>query len=399
MSIPKVDNFLYYEDTQQFPVFNEFYITNSFVYLRNPAIGSRFKIRSEILTYFRVITGMGSDRNTIKVLLIHMALWSVYILSEYAANFIHLRPGEELIFWRATLLSLPLLMLPTYFIVLVAIPRYLKPNRFALFALVIIAMAVLIFAGRIKWMELIEYLNHGHFISMPAGKVLKNVIRDYAVVALAVCIYIIGDWRRKQKINEQLVKAKAETEIKLLKGQLHPHFLFNTLNNIYSLALKKSELTADSILKLTELLDYLVYWTGKDKVEISKEVQLIKNYLELEKLRHGDKLKLDIDLDIADQSELVTPLILLPFIENCFKHGGAKRGEPFLIKMKLRIYSKKLVFNVENSKKSVINTNNENSGIGLKNIRERLQLVYPLRHQLVISNNTEFFGVRLELTL
>ena len=342
---------------------------------------------------------MGSDRNTTKVLLIHMALWSLYVLSEYAANFIHLRPAEELIFWRATLLSLPLLVLPTYFIVLVAIPRFLKPNRFVLFALVIMVVAVLIFAGRIKWMELIEYLNHGHIISMPAGKVLKNVIRDYAVVALAVCIYIIGDWRRKQKINEQLVKAKAETEIKLLKGQLHPHFLFNTLNNIYSLALKKSELTADSILKLTELLDYLVYWTGKDKVEISKEVQLIKNYLELEKLRHGDKLKLDVDLDIADQSELVTPLILLPFIENCFKHGGAKRGEPFWIKMKLRIYSKKLVFNVENSKKSVINTNNENSGIGLKNIRERLQLVYPHRHQLVISNKTEFFGVRLELTL
>jgi len=377
----------------------EYNITNSFVYLLNPAFGRRFNIRSKILTYFTEITGMGSDRNTTKVLLIHMALWSVYVLSEYAANAIHLRQGEDLIFWRATLLSLPLLVLPTYFIVLVAIPRYLKPNRFALFSLAIMVVAVLIFAGRIKWMELVEYLNHGHYISMPAGKVLKNVIRDYAVVALAVCIYIIGDWRRKQKINEQLVKGKAETEIKLLKGQLHPHFLFNTLNNIYSLALKKSELTADSILKLTELLDYLVYWTGKDKVEISKEVQLIKNYLDLEKLRHGDKLKLDVDLDIADESELVTPLILLPFIENCFKHGGSKRGEPFWIKMKLRIYSKKLVFNVENSKKSVINTNNENSGIGLKNIRERLQLVYPLRHQLVISNNKEFFGVRLEITL
>jgi len=91
---------------------------------------------------------MGSDRNTTKVLLIHMALWSVYVLSEYAANAIHLRQGEDLIFWRATLLSLPLLVLPTYFIVLVAIPRYLKPNRFALFTLAIMVVAVLIFAGR-----------------------------------------------------------------------------------------------------------------------------------------------------------------------------------------------------------------------------------------------------------
>ncbi len=335
----------------------------------------------------------------VKVFLIHIALWSVYVLSEYAANVIHLRPGQEFIFWRATMLSLPLLMLPTYFIVLVAIPRYLKPNRIALFVLVIMVVAVFIFAGRLKWMELIEYLNQGTYISMPATKVLKNVIRDYAVVALAVCIYIIGDWRRKQKLNEQLVKAKAETEIQLLKGQLHPHFLFNTLNNIYSLALKKSELTADSILKLTELLDYLVYWTNKDKVELSREVQLIENYLELEELRYGDKLKLNVNLAKSDKSVLVTPLILLPFVENCFKHGGAKRGEPFWIKMKLKVYDKKLVFNVENSKKTVTNTNNENNGIGLKNIQERLQLVYPHRHQLVISNNKDFFGVRLELTL
>ena len=198
---------------------------------------------------------MVSNLKTAKVFLIHIALWSVYVLSEYAANVIHLRPGQEFVFWRATILSLPLLMLPTYFIVLVAIPRYLKPNRIALFVLVIMVVAMFIFAGRLKWMELIEYLNQGSYISMPATKVLKNVIRDYAVVALAVCIYIIGDWRRKQKLNEQLVKAKAETEIKLLKGQLHPHFLFNTHNIIYSLALKKSELTADSILKLTELLD------------------------------------------------------------------------------------------------------------------------------------------------
>ena len=342
---------------------------------------------------------MVPNLNTAKVFLIHIALWSVYVLSEYAANVIHLRPNQEFIFWRATILSLPLLMLPTYFIVLVAIPRYLKPNRIAIFVLVIMVVAMFIFAGRLKWMELIEYLNHSTYISMPPTKVLKNVIRDYAVVALAVCIYIIGDWRRKQKLNEQLVKAKAETEIKLLKGQLHPHFLFNTLNNIYSLALKKSALTADSILKLTELLDYLVYWTNKDKVELSREVQLIENYLELEKLRYGDKLKLNVNLAISDKSVLVTPLILLPFVENCFKHGGAKRGEPFWIKMKLNVYDNKLVFTVENSKKTVAKTINENNGIGLKNIQERLQLVYPHAHQFVINNNKEFFGVRLELTL
>ena len=165
---------------------------------------------------------------------IHVLLWSVYVLLEFIANILHVSPDRVWIYLRSILLSLPVLMIPTYFIAWWAVPRYLQKKKVWAFIFCLAVTVVFIFFARIKWMELINYINEGQYFKMPALKMLKNIIRDYAMVALAVCIHIIGDWRKKQKANEQLIKAKAEAELQLLKGQLQPHFLFNTLNNIYS---------------------------------------------------------------------------------------------------------------------------------------------------------------------
>ena len=332
----------------------------------------------------------------IKVIGIHVLLWSVYVLLEYLANIIHISPGNGLIFLRNTILALPVLMIPTYFIAWFAVPRFLQKKKILLFVLCVIAAMIFIFFARIKWIELVIYINEGKYFNMPVLKMTKNIIRDYSVVALAICIYIIGDWRKKQQLNEQLIKAKAEAELKLLKGQLHPHFLFNTLNNIYSLALQKSDLTADSILKLTELLDYLVYWANKEKVALSKEVELLKSYLDLEKLRYGEKLQLNAEFSSINDKIKVSPLILLPFVENCFKHGGATAAGIFWINLKLKVYDNKFVFNIENSKKKKKNKTT-NGGVGLQNIQQRLSLIYPNLHHLEIDDNEDFFSVLLEV--
>jgi sensor histidine kinase YesM len=326
----------------------------------------------------------------------HTLFWVVYVFLEYIANVIHLAPGKELIFLRSTLLSLPVLMIPTYFIVWFAVPRFLQKKKIIYFLLCVIGVMGFIFFARIKWMELVNYINEGQYWKMPAGKMLKNIIRDYSMVALAVCIYIIGDWRKKQQLNEQLIKAKAEAELQLLKGQLQPHFLFNTLNNIYSLALQKSDLTADSILKLTELLDYLVYWASKEKVALSKEVELLKSYLNLENLRYGEKLKLHTEFSTISPKVKISPLILLPFVENCFKHGGAGEKGIFWINLKLKVYEDEFIFNIENSKKKK-KDNTVNGGVGLRNIRQRLALIYPKSHSLEIDDNEDFFSVRLKI--
>ena len=333
---------------------------------------------------------------SVKEISIHILLWSVYVLLEYLANVVHLSPGKGLTFLRSTILSLPVLMIPTYFIAWFAVPRFLQKKKILYFILCLALAMVFIFFARIKWVELINYINDGKYWKMPARKMFKNIIRDYSMVALYVCLYIINDWRKKQQVNEQLIKAKAEAELKLLKGQLHPHFLFNTLNNIYSLALQKSDLTADSILKLTELLDYLVYWANKEKVALSKEVDLLKSYLELEKLRYGDKLKLHVEFSNIKKKIKVSPLILLPFVENCFKHGGVGESGIFWINLKGKVYDDKFIFNIENSKKRKKNKL-LNGGLGLQNIQQRLALIYPNSHHLKIDNNEDFFSVRLEV--
>ncbi|MEL6255859.1 MAG: histidine kinase, partial [Bacteroidota bacterium] len=229
-------------------------------------------------------------------------------------------------------------------------------------------------------------------------KVLKNLVRDYAVVALAVCMGIIADWRESQIQKENLIRAKAEAEIQLLKSQLHPHFLFNTLNNIYSLALSRSAQTAGSILKLTELLDYFVYRAKKEEVQLGKDVQLLENYLELERLRYGDDLLLTVDIQIQNEFLSISPLLLLPFIENCFKHGGKGKDGIFRVNISLQ-QKEKLSLVVENSKKQYPQSKSHPGGLGLENVRQRLNLLYPERHQLLILNREDMYRSELTLSL
>lgn len=338
------------------------------------------------------------DNSAIKTVLIHLLFWMLYVASEYFANLMHKRPGESLRFIQSTLLSLPALMLATYFIAGYVVPRFLKTSKWALFVFWIVLVAAFVFFARIKLAELANYWESDRYFKMPVDKMLKNIIRDYSIIALAVCIYIIGDYRKKQQLNEQLIKAKAEAEIKLLKGQLHPHFLFNSLNNIYSLALMKSDLTADSILKLTELLDYLVYRASMDKVALSKEVDLLQNYVDLEQLRYGEKLKIESEIVVKNPAAKVAPLVLLPFAENCFKHGGVGPDGRFRIQIHLHADQRKLSFYLVNSKKRGRENQAVNGGVGLENIRKRLTLLYPDRHQLNIDNQPDQYSVRLEIS-
>lgn len=333
----------------------------------------------------------------LQAVVVHTLFWLLYVASEYFANMMHWQLAKNGQFFGSTFLSLPILILPTYFIAMFAVPRYLKTSQWPAFLFWVLVAALFVFFARIKWMEWVNYLEFNEHYQMPPSKALKNIIRDYSIIALAVCIYIIGDYRQKQQLNERLYKAKAEAEIKLLKGQLHPHFLFNSLNNIYSLALVKSDLTADSILKLTELLDYLVYRAGMEKVPLAKEVELLENYTGLEQLRYGEKLKIEQDIALKNDAVQVAPLILLPFAENCFKHGGAGKDGLFRVNISLRADDQQLVFQIANSKKKGRGQATVSGGVGLQNIRQRLELLYPGNHRLSIDDGTENYQVRLEI--
>ncbi|MEO1213073.1 MAG: histidine kinase [Bacteroidota bacterium] len=341
---------------------------------------------------------LSNKQISFRALFMHLAFWGLYVMAEFLTQFPHLRAEEYGNLLSYIFLNLPLLMLPAYLTLFVLVPRFLQQGKNQIFVFSLLLLAIVLFFLRISWAEWINYLQHDHYINLPVTKVLKNLVRDYAVVALAVCMGIIADWRESQIQKENLIRAKAEAEIQLLKSQLHPHFLFNTLNNIYSLALSRSAQTAGSILKLTELLDYFVYRAKKEEVQLGKDVQLLENYLELERLRYGDDLLLTVDIQIQNEFLSISPLLLLPFIENCFKHGGKGKDGIFRVNISLQ-QKEKLSLVVENSKKQYPQSKSHPGGLGLENVRQRLNLLYPERHQLLILNREDMYRSELTLSL
>ncbi len=206
---------------------------------------------------------------------------------------------------------------------------------------------------------------------------------------------------KEQLEKEQLAKENVKAELALLKAQLHPHFLFNTLNNIYYLALEKSDKTPVLIEKISTVLRSVLYECNTDKISIEQEIHLIENYMELEKIRYEDAFSLDYKKEIDNPELKISPLILFTFVENSFKHGVSNHNEKRWIAMHIKTKDSKLFFSVKNSKVEE-NTNDEmlyRKGIGLRNVKRRLHLIYPNAHSISIKSGPKDFSVELEIDL
>jgi hypothetical protein len=228
-------------------------------------------------------------------------------------------------------------------------------------------------------------------------KLLCNYFFSIFSLALAfMFVKLLKDQMEIQKRALTLEKQKAEAELKLLKSQLNPHFLFNTLNNIYSLSLSNSPVTSTSIGRLSEILDYILYHCNSLYVPLSGEIMLLNNYIGLEKLRYDERLKVDFKCN-ADQNIEIAPLILLSIVENAFKHGaGNDIGEP-VIRIELNADEKLFSFKVVNSfqPKNPVSQ----GSIGLPNLKQQLELIYPQKHKLEITQTDTLFTVTLAIYL
>jgi two-component system, LytTR family, sensor kinase len=220
----------------------------------------------------------------------------------------------------------------------------------------------------------------------------------YLAVYLAATslIKLARGWFRLQEIQ----KEKTLTELKALKSQVNPHFLFNSLNSIYSLARKSSPVLPDVILKLSGLLRYIIYETDAEMISLRREIEIIKDYIDLQNLRSSENEKIEFNIDGNPGVYNIAPLIFLPFIENSFKHGIKGGIKDRFVKIKIEISGSVLNFEIENSKgKSAETAMPEYKGIGIENVRKRLELVYPGTHVLKISENTDIFKVLLQVQL
>jgi len=201
----------------------------------------------------------------------------------------------------------------------------------------------------------------------------------------------------QSKIKEaELQKEKTQAELKYLKGQINPHFLFNTLNNIYSLARKGSDQTSDAVLKLSKLMRFMLYESGSETILLTDELKLIQDYIALEKLRYGERLSIMYEEELDNPQQTIAPLILIHFIENAFKHGVSESRFDSFIQIKVKLMKGLLQVVVTNSKADT--AAKPGSKIGLENIRRQLELVYP-KHDLTFQDDPDKFTVSLILPL
>jgi len=202
----------------------------------------------------------------------------------------------------------------------------------------------------------------------------------------------------KMEEKQILIKETANAEMQLLKAQVHPHFLFNTLNNIYSFALNKSPEAAHLVLKLKDTTKYMVYECDAALVPLQKEIKMLKDYLELEKVRYGERLEAEINVDGKYENKMITPLLMIPFVENSFKHGASKMLRNPWIKLFIQADEDVLHFTLANSKPAD-KALHARGGMGLINVKKRLELLYPEDHLLTIDTTVNTFTVNMQLPL
>ena len=205
---------------------------------------------------------------------------------------------------------------------------------------------------------------------------------------------------RNKELNYELIGRELllkQEELSYLKMQIHPHFLFNTLNSIYGFAIAKKDQTPALILKLSNLLDYILYQTPKAKVALQDEINHLEDYIALEKLRHGDKLKVKVSFPQEAHHLMVAPMLFLPFLENTFKHGKSQQNDAFM-DLKMVTKGSDIDFILRNSVESKLIKNDLlSSGIGLPNIKKRLDLLYPEAHELTINQSSNEYIVQLKI--
>ena len=221
----------------------------------------------------------------------------------------------------------------------------------------------------------------------------------FASAGLATCFKMFKDHYVKNIRNQQLLKENVEAQLQLLRAQVHPHFLFNTLNNIYSQTQLESPKGSKMIMGLSDILRYILYEGQKPFVPLKQELLMIKEYINLEKIRYGSKL--DVDVSTPDQTDdiYIAPLLLLPFVENCFKHGTSNMLHDPWINLIIELNDKILVMKLMNGNTQLKDDIQGKPGIGLNNVRQRLDLLYKDKHDLQLREDEEVFVVDLKVEL
>jgi two-component system LytT family sensor kinase len=289
--------------------------------------------------------------------------------------------------------------IPIYINNLVLIPRYLLKRRYFLYffllgILLAGATTETFFMNKLAGRFLPPSWNLNPLDSMALPGHILQIVLLFALLAFGK---FLSDAIQNERDKEIFQKQQLETELEGLKSQVNPHFLFNALNTIYGMARRTDKATAEAVLQLSEILRHSLYGTSEPKISIAKEIDLLEQYIGFAKLRIFDKERVKLEVNAASGEQKIVPMILLPFVENVFKHGLASDPEVFYASIELSLQGNELVFVCENNNEPAAKDNKE--GIGLKNVKRRLHLCYPEKHELQIEKDRGKFSVRLKIML
>ena len=336
--------------------------------------------------------------------IVHIALWIIFGL------YLVFISNDSPFSWfniSNVIIALVFFAFYVYFNAIYLIPNFLKQRSVLTYFLLFFTSALILTPLR----SLVYYLRFWGMADLQ-NEVLSSqwfTFLSFLIVGgVTTTAKIVINWVEDQRRMRELEKENLQSELKFLRSQINPHFLFNTLNSLYALTLKKSDLAPEMLIRLSEIMRYMLYDCNEPKVLLEKEVKFMGNYVELERLRYGEDVEIDFKLEGEIQDQKIAPLLFIPFFENAFKHGLSNRIGQGWISISFLFQEELVTLVIENSvpeekdqhmwvQKS--KSKSDSSGIGLENIKRRLNLLYPDEHTLDIEKSPKQFKITLTINL
>jgi two-component system, LytTR family, sensor histidine kinase AlgZ len=344
------------------------------------------------------LPSMDSSTQKNRLLILHASFWAVYI-SFFVYWISSFQQSDEIDWGRVfTVATIHMICAASisYLNYFYLLPKFLFQKRVVAFILLFCAgLAVVVYARVVLERYYIDSFVHHHEYLYRPRFVVQITFSNLSIVLFVSLLRFAADWLDLQTTRKEIEKEKLTAELNFLKAQVNPHFLFNTLNNLYYLAYSKSDNTTEVIEKLSAMMRYMIYDSNYAQVQLNKEIDYMQNYISLEKLRLTDKVKINFNIDGDTDSVRIAPLILITFLENAFKHGVSSTSSESWINATLHCATGNLTFDVANKKAA--KTTEEKSGIGLQNVKRRLELSYPGQYSLEITDAPTEYRVKLAM--
>ena len=330
----------------------------------------------------------------------HTAFWlSLFILLFLSKN--SSNPAHLSIILQIGQISF--FMVLVYFNIYYLVPKFLSTNKIFIYLINLLALVILVTCARVVlefWLYTGNYDKQNDVLSF--GQIVFFILHFF--IALASTVFVSSSqWIRNAREKQELKTEQIQTELKFLKSQINPHFLFNILNSLYALTLKKSDMAPTMVIKLSEMMRYMLYECNEKRVPLEKEINYLRNYLDLEKLRIGNKMDVHLNVTGDQENKFIAPLIFINFVENSFKHGGINGSNPKgHVYLDIDIKEDEIHFVLENSKPHRMSENKllkAPGGIGLKNVKDRLDLVYNNNYKIKIKEDDDIYSIDLALQL